>query len=122
MSTGTDLVLPPGRTPEVAVRAELNALPVAERSRIRQKALRYSPGSLKRIRAIAEPGSGASPMVRLLADKTLLAVAAVLGGATIPRDVVQEKIELTAKLLQDRLTPEQYKEVADDLTRLWGDV
>jgi hypothetical protein len=113
-------VLPPGHHPEDAIRAELNVVPVAQRAQIRRFALEHSQEAIANIRSISNEAG--SPMVRLLASKALLAVAAVLGGSTIPRDLVMEKVQLTNALLVAKLPRDLYEEMVLDLREIWSDV
>ena len=86
-------------------------------SDIRRRALNKASGVLRELSRLAKHAE--KEHVRVMAGKAVLHVAAVTGSSSVPKDLVYEKTERTARLLRERLGDAVYATLADDLSRIW---
>lgn len=86
-------------------------------SRARAKALSRVEAHLERLNDIIEGCD--KPAVVVLAIKLNAEIAAVRNGKSLPRDVVDERIQRTAAYLRDQLGDARYAALADGLTAIW---
>lgn len=103
--------------------AAVSALDGPVPSSVRAKALRAMPAGLKALRQIirgdSPGGTKVYPSHVVAAVKLQAQIAAVLATASVPRDVVDERIRRTAGFLRTELGDARYAALADGLSAIW---